>query len=239
MSILQGVSDVLSGMGNQISGSLQDGGVEPLRATLFDDDHRTYSSEDEEYGEVRVDLESGRRSMTERVDITPEDTAMGIYNMLRDFYPKGVPICKQMLYFSMMYTKEETNETDIALGSVFVDDDDDDLEIECYWLMNSHVYVDILRHNKVRLGVDPIYESVTADDLQFVCIQKIHMDKCVDLFWEKFIAMKLDIFQPHTNGINQEDQVYTPVVAVGQMENVVLYEEGYDNDPDPINKKDE
>ena len=122
---------------------------------------------------------------------------MTIYNTLLTKYPEHLPICKQMLYFGMIYSKVDIDKTDVALGYQNVSSDCLDMVTETYWMMNSHIYVDILRYNEERLKGHPIFESVTADDLYFVCIQKVYVDKCVDLFWDKFIDMGFDVFSPN------------------------------------------
>ena len=211
-------------MGNALPSGFEDGGVEPDRPTLFSY-HDPYDSSDDDC-EVRLDLESGRGSFTQEVvEVTPEDKALRIYGMLKELHPPDIPICKRMLYFSMIYSEEDISETDVALGSVIAEKGDD--MIECYWMFSSHVYVDILKHNESRLGVYPIFESVTAEDLHFVCIQKEHVDSCVDLFWDKFIEMGLDVHQPRFNGTthpkNQDVDESPPVIMSNQMVDIPLH----------------
>ena len=229
-------------MGNSLPTFLEDGGVEQPRVTLFDyaaDD--SYSDDD-----VVIDLEAnhGGGQMDEIVEFTPEDTALSIWGMLKNIYPASIPICKQMLYFSMMYSEVDVDDTDLALGNILANDDDE--IIECYWMMQSHIYVDILKYNKDRLGVDPVYESVSAEDLNFVCIQKEHIDKCVNLFWDKFIAMKLEVFvQPPLNGVSKHENEGAPVIQhVVEPSSVTtfitpLYGSGHQSEKDPVIKKDD
>lgn len=231
-------------MGNQLPSSLQDGGVEPSRASLL---HCSWSDDDDDCLEVRVDIDSGGGSVTEDVvKVTPEDKTLGIYGMLRDFYPPGIPICKVMLYFGMWKSEVEINDTHVALGSVVVGRGDEMVVVRCYWMSNSHVYVDILRHNESRIGVDPIFESVTADDLHFVCIQKEHVDSCVDLFWNKFIEMGLEVFTPHLNGTvisdkqkGEEDPESPPAMVAEHVVQVPLYGDNYQPPSSAPSKKDE
>jgi hypothetical protein len=189
-------------VGNQLPNSLSDGGVEPPPATLFNDWASPYahsSDEDEDEGYVIVDLESGYEENV--VEFTPEDKTMRIFGRLRRMYPEPIPIRKEMLYFDMIHSEEEVDDTDIALGIMYGGDASVGEIVTCYWMMNTHAYVDILKYNSQRLGMDPIFESVKAENLHFVCIQKAHVNMCVKLFWDKFIDMELPVYTPDLNGM--------------------------------------
>lgn len=195
------MSDVLTTMGNHLPSSLEDGGVEHDRPSLYSDTGRSYwddnySSEDDDPLDVVIDIESGGRAHSSRVDISPEDKALRIYGMLKELHPPDIPICKRMLYFNMIYSEMEIDETDIALGAIVTSSGN--AMMPSYWMMSSHIYVDTLKHNESRLEVDPIFENVKADDLHFVCIQKEHVDRCVLLFWEKIVEMGLEVYQGDT-----------------------------------------
>lgn len=221
--------------------SLSDGGVEPPPATLFGDNREWNRSSDGGEDYIVVDIEAGRGE--EIVEFTAEDKTLRIYGILRHKYPKPIPICKEMLYFDMIYSKEEVNDTDIVLGIYFGDGDEGEM-VTCYWMMNTHAYVDILKYNSARLGMDPIFESVTAEDLHFVCIQKAHVDKCVELFWDKFIEMSLPVHIPNLNGttIHREDgfdNLAPPQIPYGARPSLSVYEDDEPAVDVTLTKKDE
>ncbi len=173
-------------MGNRLQTLVADGGVELPGASLIDHFNEDYySSEEDDNG---FDIETGRQD--DEMELSPEDKAMLMFRAIRHRFPEPIPLCREMLYVDLIHSKEEADDTDVALGLVTLHQfEETGSFVDCYWMMGSHPYVEILQYNKEELGVHPIYESLTAEDLTFVCIQSKHIDQCVTLFWNKFVEM--------------------------------------------------
>jgi len=126
--------------------------------------------------------------------------------MLVEEYPPDFPICKRMLYFNMIRGIETVEDEEFLIDY----DGTNETSFGCYWMMYDHIFVDILEYNSGQLDYPPIYQVVTAEDLEWVCIYEEYVDSCVDLFWDHFVDLGLSVYEGVQDSIREEESIHDP-----------------------------
>lgn len=147
--------------------------------------HPDYDERDD--GSYVVDIEAQPpEGMVKR--LSPEGKIKRVYTELRSKLPPGIPVYKRLLYFQMIHAEEEVDldeedEDDIATESV----------VRGYWMDEGHIYVDVLDWNSNQFETNHIFMRVVCDDLVFLCVREEYVDMCVEVFWEEFKKLGLEI----------------------------------------------
>lgn len=130
--------------------------------------------------------------------LSPEGKIRRVYAELQSKLPQGIPVYKQLLYFQMIHAEEEVD---------LDDEEEDDIAAETlirgYWMDESHIYVDVLDWNSKQFETNHIFMRVVCDGLVFLCVREEYVDMCVNVFWDEFKRLGLEVH------LTEEDKLET------------------------------